>query len=37
MSEARCKSDIVIIVSSKAGVAIKVLDTVISVVMDNSL
>lgn len=37
MAEARCKFDIVIIMSSKAGVAIKVLDTVISMVMDNSL
>lgn len=36
MAEARCKSDIVIM-SSKAGVEIKVLDPVIPVVMDNSL
>lgn len=37
MAEARCKFDIVIIMSSKAGAAIKVLDPVTSVVMDNNL
>ena len=37
MAEARCKFDTVIIMGSKAGVTIKVLDSVISVVMGNSL